>query len=62
MFVCSSCVNDEWGGYAFGRVRSWAAYESTLVPAILLLKFENIDPPGKMFARQLAEVAVKAGL
>jgi predicted amidophosphoribosyltransferase len=37
IFVCPTCVNDEW-------VRSWAVYEGALVRAILLWKFENIDP------------------
>jgi predicted amidophosphoribosyltransferase len=43
-FVCPTCVNDEWGGYAFERVRSWAIYEGVLLRAILLLKFDNIEP------------------
>jgi competence protein ComFC len=60
-FVCPTCVNDEWGGYAFDRVRSWAIYEGTLVRAILLLKFENIDPLVKLFAKWLAEVAAARG-
>jgi ComF family protein len=60
-FVCPTCANDERGGYAFDRVRSWAAYEGALVRAILLLKFDNIDPLGKLFARQLAEVVVDGG-
>jgi predicted amidophosphoribosyltransferase len=60
-FVCPTCVNDEWGGYAFERVRSWAVYEGALVRAILLLKFENIDPLGKLFAGWLAQVAVDGG-
>ena len=55
-FVCPTCANDEWGGYAFDRVRSWAVYEGALVRAILLLKFENIDPLGGLFARLLAEL------
>jgi hypothetical protein len=42
--VCPTCVNDEWGGYAFERVRRWALYEGALVRAMLLLKFENIEP------------------
>jgi predicted amidophosphoribosyltransferase len=46
-FICPTCVNDEWGGYAFDRIRSWAIYEGTLVRAILLLKFENIEPWAK---------------
>jgi ComF family protein len=60
-FVCPRCANDERGGYAFDRVRSWAAYEGALVRAILLLKFDNIDPLGKLFARRLAEVVVDGG-
>jgi predicted amidophosphoribosyltransferase len=60
-FVCPTCVNDEWGAYAFERVRSWAIYEGALVRAILLLKFENIDPLGKLFARWLAQLAMEGG-
>jgi len=60
-FVCPTCVNDEWGGYAFERVRSWAIYEGVLVRAIRLLKFENIDPLGKLFARWLAQLATEGG-
>jgi ComF family protein len=60
-FVCPTCVNDEWGGYAFERVRSWAVYEGALVRAVLLLKFENIDPLGKLFAGWLAQVAADGG-
>ena len=60
-FVCPTYVNDEWGGCAFERVRSWAVYEGVLVRAILLLKFENIDPLGKLFARWLAQLAMDGG-
>jgi predicted amidophosphoribosyltransferase len=60
-FVCPTCANDEWGGYAFDRVKSWAVYEGALVRAILLLKFENIEPLGKLFARSLAEVTTDGG-
>jgi ComF family protein len=42
--------------YAFERARSFARYEGALVKAILLLKFEQIQPLGRWFARQLAEV------
>jgi competence protein ComFC len=42
--------------YAFDRARSFAVYEGALVDAILLLKFEQIDPLGDWFARRLAEV------
>ena len=61
MLVCPTCVNDEWGGYAFDRVRSWAVYEGALVRAIVLLKFENIDPLGALFARLLEEVVADGG-
>src|ERR1700676_1481112 len=60
-FVRPTWVNDEGGGYAFDRVRSWAIYEGTLVQAILLLKLENIDPLGKLFAKWLGEVAAASG-
>lgn len=49
-FVCPTWGNDEWGGYAFERVRSWAVYEGVLVRAILLLKFEDIDSLGTVCA------------
>ncbi|HYL83699.1 MAG TPA: ComF family protein [Candidatus Angelobacter sp.] len=42
--------------YAFERARSFAIYEGPLVRAILLLKFEQIEPLGKWFAERLAEV------
>jgi competence protein ComFC len=61
MLVCPTCVKNEWGGYAFDRVRSWAVYEGALVRAILLLKFENIDPLGALFARLLEEVVADGG-
>jgi len=61
MLVCPTCANDEWGSYAFDRARSWAFYEGALVRAILLLKFEDIDPLGKLFARRLVEVVVNSG-
>jgi competence protein ComFC len=61
MFMCPRCANEDWGGYAFDRVRSWAVYEGALVRAILLLKFDDIDPLGKLFARLLAEVVADGG-
>lgn len=60
-FVCPTCANGEGRGYTFDRVKSWAVYEGTLVRAILLLKFENIDPLGKLFAKWLAEVVAASG-
>lgn len=61
VFVCPTCKNEAWGGYAFDRVRSWAVYQGPLVRAILLLKFENIDPLGKLFAQCLAQTARQGG-
>jgi competence protein ComFC len=60
-FVCPTCANGQGRGYAFDLVKSWAVYKGTLVRAILLLKFENIDPLGKLFAKWLAEVVAASG-
>ena len=50
---CPPCQNRT---YAFDRVRSFALYDRALVKAILLLKFERIDPLGSWFAGRLAEL------
>ena len=42
--------------YGFACARSFAIYQGPLVPAVLLLKFEQIEPLGLWFARRLAEV------
>jgi predicted amidophosphoribosyltransferase len=42
------------------RARSFAVYEGAVVRAILLLKFEQIEPLGAWFAERLAEL-VKEG-
>jgi competence protein ComFC len=42
--------------YHFNRARSFAFYEGQLVPAILLLKFEQIEPLGAWFAQRLYEL------
>ncbi len=47
--------------YAFDRLRSWSFYEGAMVRAILLLKFENIEPLGGLFARLLAEMVARSG-
>ena len=51
--LCPACQNRT---YAFDRARSFAVYEDAVVRAILLLKFEQIEPLGAWFAEQLAEV------
>jgi len=48
--------------YAFDRARSFAAYDGPLVRAILLLKFERMEPLGAWFAERLAEVVHTHGL
>ncbi|HTT32575.1 MAG TPA: ComF family protein [Methylomirabilota bacterium] len=52
--ICPVC---QYKTYAFDRARSFAIYEGPLVQAIVLLKFEQIEPLGKWFAERLAEVA-----
>ena len=55
--LCESCGSTrETRKYAFDRARSYAAYESELVRAIVTLKFERIEPLGAWFAERLAEV------
>jgi ComF family protein len=55
---CASC--DE-GRYGFDRAQSFAVYEGALVRAMVLLKFEEMAPLGKWFARRLAEVVQSVG-
>ena len=50
---CAACRLDR---FAFDAARSFAIYEKALVRAILLLKFERMDPLGSWFARELAAV------
>lgn len=48
--------------YAFESAASWGFYEGTLVRAVLLLKFESIEPLGDLFAKMLADLAQKSGI
>ena len=52
--VCPECKARE---YAFDRARSYGLYKAGLVRAIVLLKFERMEPLGQWFANRLAEVA-----
>jgi competence protein ComFC len=61
VFVCPLCINAKDRTYAFDRLRSWSFYEGAMVRAILLLKFENIEPLGGLFARLLADLVAKGG-
>ena len=56
--LCEACKDKT---YAFDRARSFAMYEGALVRAILLLKFEQIEPLGAWFAERLAELVRGAG-
>ncbi|HUI73951.1 MAG TPA: ComF family protein [Candidatus Acidoferrum sp.] len=47
--------------FAFDRARSFAVYENAVVRAILLLKFERIEPLGWWFARRLAQIVAEQG-
>jgi ComF family protein len=51
--LCPACQHKT---YAFECVRSFAFYDRALVRAILLLKFERIEPLGGWFAARLAEL------
>ena len=51
--LCPAC---QYKTYAFDRVRSFAFYDRALVRAVLLLKFERIEPLGAWFAARLAEL------
>ena len=51
--VCRACQQKT---YAFERARSYGIYEGPLVDAILLLKWERIDPLGRWFAQRLEGV------
>jgi competence protein ComFC len=50
------CVACRVRTYGFDRVRSHAAYDGELVRAIVMLKFERIEPLGAWFADRLAEL------
>lgn len=56
--LCPACRDKT---YAFDRARSFALYEAPLVRAILLLKFEQIEPLGAWFAKRLTELVDNEG-
>ena len=51
--VCAAC---RVRTYRFDCARSYAVYDGALVRAIVMLKFERIEPLGAWFADRLAEV------
>ena len=56
--LCPACQDRT---YAFERARSFALYEGAVVRAILLLKFERIEPLGAWFAERLGELVNAEG-
>ena len=56
--VCRACQQKT---YAFERARSYGIYDGPLVKAILLLKWERMDPLGAWFADRLAKVILREG-
>jgi ComF family protein len=51
--ICRAC---QLRTYAFARARSFGMYDGALVRAILMLKFEQMQPLGEWFAAKLAEL------
>jgi len=49
--ICPACQQHT---YAFARARSFVVYQGALARAIVMLKFEEIEPLGAWFARRLA--------
>ena len=56
---CLDCTNRT---YRFERARSYAAYRGVLVRAVVLLKFERIDPLAAYFGERVAAVAKRDSL
>jgi ComF family protein len=54
--LCPECQTRAWG---FDRARSFAEYKASLVRAIVMLKFEQIEPLGTWFADRLREIATR---
>src|SRR5579863_1838461 len=52
--ICRECHERE---FAFDAARSFGIYEGALARAIVLMKFERIEPLGTWFAKRLAEAA-----
>jgi competence protein ComFC len=57
-----ACPERQNREYRFDRAGSYGLSKAGLVRAIVLLKFERIEPLGRWFAGRLAEVARREGL
>jgi predicted amidophosphoribosyltransferase len=60
-FACPDCLDGETSRYGFDRARSWSIYQGAMVQAILVLKFESVEPLGALFGRLLAELTIAGG-
>jgi competence protein ComFC len=60
--VPPTCMDCEERTYSFERARSYAAYRGVLVRAVVLLKFERIDPLAAYFGERVAAVARRDSL
>jgi predicted amidophosphoribosyltransferase len=58
----SGCLGCLGRTFAFGRTRSYAAYKGRLIRAIVMLKFERIEPLAVWFAERLANVVQREHL
>jgi len=56
--LCRECRER---GFAFTAARSFGIYEGNLARAIVLLKYEQIEPLGAWFAKRLQAIAENAG-
>jgi ComF family protein len=57
-----TCLDCTTRTYRFARARSYAAYRGPIVRAIVLLKFERIDPLATYFGDQLASLAIRLAI
>jgi competence protein ComFC len=57
--LCPEC---QTRAYGFDRARSYALYKGPFVSAVMLLKFERIEPLGRWFANRLIEVAKREAI
>ncbi len=60
--LCRARPGHEESLYSFDLARSYAPYEGVLVRAVLLLKFERMEPLGEWFAERLAELVRREAL
>jgi ComF family protein len=55
------CPNCRPSRFAFACARSLTIYQDSVVSAILILKYQRMDPLAKWFAKELAELARQEG-